>query len=128
MPIVNGHPADTGCYVEGHWGQYGPDHLYEQALTFGYSSEGYVGGNPIVWREIAEDGVNPLGISVEDAWDLLEQSADDIEQWLNSHTEDGFVWHWDGGEFFLSPLCENGECEDETCAHWLPGFGPREEE
>lgn len=29
-----------------------------------------------------------------------------------------FVWHWRDGEFFLSPLCENGDCDDDTCAHW----------
>ncbi len=122
MPMVNGHHAETGCYVDGHWGQYGPDHLADQAETFGwradgdsdeYPLEGY-GNDPRYWRRVADR----YGDKVPHAWDRHIEAADAIETWLNDHTEDGYGWYWHDGEFFLSPICEDGDCEDETCAHW----------
>lgn len=32
--IVNNVATPTGCYVDGHWGQYGPDHLADRATEF----------------------------------------------------------------------------------------------
>ena len=37
MPItINGHTVEPGCYCEGHRGQYGPDHVYDLAVGFGF--------------------------------------------------------------------------------------------
>jgi hypothetical protein len=30
----------------------------------------------------------------------------------------GYLWHWSDGEFFLSPMCDDEDCDDDTCAHW----------
>ncbi len=135
MPIVNGHPAECGCYVEGHWGQYGPDHLADQAEGFGWSPDKPT-DDPRILRHFA-DQLMDAGLDVILLWEWHSESGDDIETWLNDHTEPGFggmvlaepgpglveappknyVWHWHDGEFFLSPLCENGDCDDDTCAH-----------
>lgn len=127
MPIVNGHPAETGCYVNGHWGQYGPDRLADQAEAFGwcadgesedYPNEGYQ-NDPRYWRRVADRHARHGDDREVDAWQAHSEAADAIERWLNDRTEDGYVWHWHDGEFFLSPLCDDPDgCTDETCAHW----------
>lgn len=92
MPIVNGHQAETGCYVDGHWGQYGPDRLAEQAEAFGWPST--EDDDPRWWRTVAQaldDGLpppegTPDGIDAAGAWERHSESADDIERWLNDNT------------------------------------------
>lgn len=143
MPIVNGHEAECGCYVEGHWGQYGPDHLAEQAEGFGWEPKQveingrFYDDDPRTWRAIAES--HDRACDDKDcpfwnpdypgatAWEYHIEAADDIETWLNSVTssenedgdQPGYVWHWRDGEFFLSPICDDPEdCNDDTCAHW----------
>ena len=39
----------------------------------------------------------------------------DMEDWLNDHTPDGLVWHWQDGEFFLSRYCGTDGCDDDEC-------------
>lgn len=34
--LVNGHAVEPGCWVDGHWGQYGPDHLADRAEELGW--------------------------------------------------------------------------------------------
>ncbi len=36
VDIVKADPSDAGCYVDGHWGQYGVAHMVERAQEFGY--------------------------------------------------------------------------------------------
>ncbi len=115
MPNVNGHPAECGSYVEGHWGQYGADHLAEQAEAFGWSPDKPT-DDPREIRKEAE-AAEEEGRS-HWHWEVYMEAADDIEEWLNDRTGFGYIWHWHDGEFFLSPLCENGDCDDDTCAHW----------
>jgi hypothetical protein len=108
-------PADTGCYIDGHWGQYGASRLlriaddilgadfYEQALRS------------------APEECQPHNSCVDEIGGCEEVSwvADDAEAALNDATPDGLVWHWHDGEFFLSTICDDEEtCDDETCAHW----------
>jgi hypothetical protein len=106
--LVNGHAVEPGCWVEGHWGQYGPDHLADQAETLGWHRESNR-DDPRWWRMIA-DALNegivpngcPPGTDVGRAWDQHVVSADAIEQWLNDHTEtEGYSWGWYDGEFYL---------------------------
>jgi hypothetical protein len=141
MPIVNGHQAETGCYVEGHWGQYGPDHLADQAEAFGWTPGSSL-DDPRIVREFLDflEGSGYGGYDATGAlWERHSETGDEIANWLNEHTpadqyggmvlaEPGpglveappknYVWHWHDGEFFLSPICENGDCDDDTCAHW----------
>lgn len=133
--IVNGHPVEPGCYIDGHWGQYSPDRLAEIAEGFGWSPDKPT-DDPRVIRAFADqlDEYRDLPL-----WEWHSESADDIETWLNDHTVSGwlpgadggtrdrtnFVWHWHDGEFFLSPLCDDPDdctdvwvCTDCLFAHW----------
>lgn len=95
VTIVNGHRVETGCYVDGHWGQYGPDHLADRAEGFGWeprmvSVDGFdksVADDPRVWRALAEslDILDHRDLAGE-IWEFHTESADAIEQWLNDHT------------------------------------------
>lgn len=141
MPRVNGHTAETGCYVEGHWGQYGPDHLADQASAFGWEPTTPL-DDPRVVRAFLDflEGSGYGGYDATGAlWERHTETGDEIIQWLNEHTppdqwagmklrEPGpgmdpitqsYVWHWRDGEVFLSPMCDGEEdCTNEECAHW----------
>lgn len=158
MPYVNGHDAEHGCYIDGHWGQYGLDRLADIAEDFGWKAAS-VQDDPRIWRRIAErraDRHEPdpsCGVCgahvrfdassrehrgesgfcvhntptwpISHAWECAADAAADIEEWLNDRTcrtptdtADHHVWHWSDGEFFLSPLCGDDDCDDPTCAHW----------
>lgn len=109
ITLDNGKTVETGCYVDGHWGIYGIDHMMDQcAELVGFDTGDYP-------RVENDDMDNP------DAYEPETRSymADRLEDALNAHTPEGFLWHWGGGEFFLSPYCGNGAyagCGDESCA------------
>lgn len=137
MPITNGHDVEPGCYVEGHWGQYGPDHLADQAEGLGWAPDRPT-DDPRIIRSFAE-AIMDAGSDDIMLWEWHSESANDIERWLNDHTHgtrkgdgadvtwgevdgawflsDGtivpddqvqnYVWHWHDGEFFLSPICDD---------------------
>lgn len=113
---VNGHQVETGCWVEGHWGQYGPDRLAEQVESLGWRPDAT--NDPRAWRVAAEEA-DEKGLREHSLWEYHIEAMNDIESWLNEHTPDGFVWYWHDGEFFLAPICDDpDECTDDTCAHW----------
>jgi hypothetical protein len=94
---LNGHNIEPGCYVDGHWGQYGTDRLAEIAEGHGWTPESPY-KNPRFLRAEAEkcdeDNVQ------HDLWEMFHEADDAIIDWLNDHTIDG-VWGWDDGELFL---------------------------
>lgn len=126
---VNGQPAEPGCYVDGHWGQYGGVHLYEQAvgmLTIG--SPAYVELTEIrkAWprnndgslcgaygsdRDADEGkGIGPWA-AIQNFGDTDGQIAMELSEevltLLNEHTEGGY-WEWYDGECFLrSYVCSH---------------------
>lgn len=51
--MVNGHAAQPGCYIAGHWGQYGPDRVADVAESFGWEA-GHVRDDPRRLRRVAE--------------------------------------------------------------------------
>lgn len=158
---VNGHAVEPGCWVDGHWGQYGPDHLADRASELGWEpadptddprflrgladriSERFpaepfckVCRKGVYWDDTPTEE-NPRLRTARCAearralhkpepvwpsanvWEQRSDATDKIEQWLNDHTEtEGYLWHWRDGEFYLSPICEDGDCDDDTCAHW----------
>lgn len=110
---INGHNLDTGCYIGGHWGQYGPGRLLVLA-------------DDILGTTFYDDTVAETAGTDDEKCDsglpfseLVGWSADEAESALNDATPDGYVWHWFDGEFFLSPMCDDEEsCDDGSCAHW----------
>lgn len=125
---VNGQEADRGCYVAGHWGQYGLDRLGDVAEQFDIELND--DDDPRHWRRLHEEAVSQQ--QAEGAWERLVWAADKIEELLNDRTEGGY-WTWEGGEFFLTyagpVLCDkcgrigneddlafdDEECPDEDC-------------
>lgn len=69
---------ETGCYIDGTHGIYGPKRLAEIAQGFGWTGE----------IESADS---------EHYWDM----ADEIETWLNDNVAtEGFSFGWCDGEFY----------------------------
>ena len=125
MPIINGHSVETGCYIDGHWGQYGTDRLADIAEGFGWKAF-HPTDDPREMRRVAEADPQITASWTEWYWEQHHAGGDAIEEWLNvatsNHDADGsqpgYIWHWYNGEFFLSPMCDDGDCDDETCIHW----------
>lgn len=94
---VNGHLAEYGCYISGHWGQYATDRLADIAEWFGIGID--ADRDPRVLRERA------LSTESESEsywmWTSRYDAADDLVAALNDVTPNA-VWHWMDGELFLS--------------------------
>jgi hypothetical protein len=98
---VNGHAVEPGCWVDGHWGQYGPDRLAEIADGLGWLPQS-LEDDPRGLRVIA-DALSDAGYD-HNYWERHIEAADGIETWLNDHTAtDGYSWGWYDGEFYLWP-------------------------
>lgn len=108
-------PTDLtpGCYVDGHWGQYGVDHLADQ---FGTDQTKENMSNLRGWAEWFSS--NDRYDESAEFWQARIELADRIESDLNAVLPDGLVAHWHDGEFFISPICDDdpADCDDETCA------------
>lgn len=116
--LVNGHAVEPGCWVDGHWGQYGPDHLADKI-------DGIIDLEPLddprVLRQIAEITEDMGYRDAASAWqEIRSEATDKMTERLNEVTPDGWTWDWVDGEFFLMPLCDDEEtCTNEECAHWM---------
>lgn len=114
---VGSDQFEPGCYVDGHWGQYGPDHLADK---FDHVIDLDPLDDPRMLRLIAET-TESMGYA--DAavgwWEIRHEATDKIVERLNDATPEGWVWDWVDGEFFLMSICDDEEdCTDEECAHW----------
>lgn len=109
--------CDTGCWVDGHWGQYGGDHLADK-IDHMFNIEPL--DDPRVLRLIAES-TDEMGYTNAAAswWEIRSEAIDKLTDRLNEATPEGFVWDWVDGEFFLMESCGDEEnCDNEECAHW----------
>jgi len=109
--------CNTGCWVEGHWGQYAGDHLADK-IDHMFNIEPL--DDPRVLRAIA-DSTDDMGYGdAAFAWsEIRSEAIDKLTDRLNDATPEGFVWDWVDGEFFLMSICDDEEdCTDEECAHW----------
>jgi len=95
--VVNGRPADSGCYVGDHQGQYAGDVLAEVAESFGFVVPATC--DPRFYRRLAAEGSTR---SVrDDAESEIVNAGDRLVDFLNTATVEG-VWEWDGGAVYLS--------------------------
>ncbi len=99
-------PADAGCWIDGHWGQYGVARLVEIARDLGYSADGLPGTAEVVsiaerkMSECAQPG-HDAGLTDEDH-ERLSDASDEVEDWLNTNVApEGYSFGWHDGEFFL---------------------------
>lgn len=106
--IVKATPADVGCWVDGHWGQYGAARVIEIALAHGWDDEGAA---DLAARRMGSMLPNPTNDDLsENDFEKLLWASDDAERWLNENVApEGYFFEWFDGEFFLSP----GEEEEE---------------
>jgi hypothetical protein len=83
--------ADSGCWIDGHWGWRGSARLIELAKEFGWSD----------WTsDLREDD------------EFIHEVADIAEQWMNnSVAPDGHSFGWFDGEWFLWPYSTWEETE-----------------
>jgi hypothetical protein len=119
---VNGQAAQPGCYVEGHWGQYGPDHFADQLEGFGLVIP--KGIDPRRYRRIREwveerSAYPHYNGPLANVYLACLEDDRELENFANDATEGGY-WEWDMGECFLrSYVCP--ECGRDAT---LPVDGP----
>jgi hypothetical protein len=76
-------PSDAGCWIDGHWGQYGSQRLITIASTYGFQ-------------------MAPIDYESEDAFEDIIWEADTAEAWMNENiAPEGYSFGWYDGEWFL---------------------------
>jgi hypothetical protein len=107
-PITVASPSDAGCWIDGHWGQYGIARMIEIAAGLGYVDPAT--SPPFAQADIVEIATRKMAAcarpGVEDISDDEEEqlswTADDVEAWMNDNcAPEGFSFGWFDGEFFL---------------------------
>jgi hypothetical protein len=99
MSITKATPADAGCYVDGHWGQYAVAHMVNRAEEYGYAEAEVI---DLADRHIASMGPSDAPGLTDDEHEALSDASDSVEQWLNDNVApDGYSFGWHDGEFYL---------------------------
>jgi hypothetical protein len=92
-------PEDTGCYVDGHWGNYAVAHMVNRSEEFGYDQPEVIA---LADRHMASMGPSGTEGLTDDEHETLIDASDDVESWLNEHiAPEGYSFGWWEGEFFL---------------------------
>lgn len=90
----------TGCYIDGHWGQYATARLVKLACEFGWED---AEAARLADKHLSAYGPSSSPDLTDDEYDELVGAADDAEAWLNEHAADNdHGWLWEDGEFFYS--------------------------
>jgi hypothetical protein len=93
-------PTDAGCWIDGHWGQYGPARLVSIAVVYGYDDDRVVSIARRHLDECSHPGVD--NEITDDDFDQLSGAIDEVESWLNANVApEGFSFGWHDGEFYL---------------------------
>lgn len=101
---INGEVVTTGCWVDGHWGQYAPDHFADKI-------DGLIDIDPLndprVLRRIADD-TEAAGYPDAAAmwWEAHTEATDKLMERLNELTPGCWTFQWWEGEIHLSRYCE----------------------
>lgn len=99
-----GTVTDSGCWIDGWWGQYGVARSVQIAHEFGF---GDLRADEAELVEIAERHLATIGGSgaptiTDDEWETLTGAADDIVDWLNDRAAaHGYSFGWHEGELML---------------------------
>lgn len=103
-------PADAGCWIDGHWGQYAVARSIQIAASLGYSDAEAI---DIAARHLASMGPSTAPEITDDEAECLYSQAgygDSACDWLNDHiAPEGYSFDWWEGEFFLSADDCNGK-------------------
>jgi len=111
MATINGFDVESGCIIDGHNGQYGPDRLADIAESWGW--EPVDENDPRYWRTVAEARHDVLAADIDngidasashnaevDAWEQHHWTTELLEQWVNDNAVD-VMFAWVDGEGFL---------------------------
>ncbi len=95
---------ETGCYIDGHWGQYGTARIIEIAHDFGWVD---VEASELAAKHLASMGPSTSPDLTDDEHDRLIDAADDAEAWLNDNAaDDEHYWGWHDGELFYNHISD----------------------
>ncbi len=123
-----------GCWIDGHWGQYGPDRLIDIGTGYGFEPQdeqdrmlieyssfrlshiGHRMGDDLDEFEALLRRLMPSVENVlDEEWQVAEMAielADDVEAWMNENiAPSGYLFGWYDGEFYLWRLSEWEELE-----------------
>lgn len=102
MTIIKALPKDAGCYVDGHWGQYGVSRVIDVAAGFGFDDAEAL---DLASRHMALYGPSSAPELTDDDWDSLIWASERAEQWLNDNiAPQDHYFGWYDGEFFLQSV------------------------
>jgi len=90
--------ADSGCYIDGQWGQYGPPRLIQWAVSEGFPAPPGLAAAAAAWLS-------------EGSWDLSTDQVDQVLDaqdsaldWLTENlAPPHYSFGWYEGEVFLWP-------------------------
>lgn len=95
----------TGCWIDGHWGHYGPARLVEIAQDYGFEISDLDEKAMESYRDwdqenFLDEATGEYHNASE--WILMQGGlADEAEDWLNENVaQPGFYMSWMDGEFF----------------------------
>jgi len=101
---INGHAVEAGCYIDGHWGQYGPDRMADLAEGWGAFEDGAL-PDPRVIRNLIDASIDGGAFEQSDRiarlWDSYHYAFEDVERWIEDHADACYV-DWEDGEWFVS--------------------------
>jgi len=103
MSITKATAQDAGCWIDGHWGQYGVARMVELAAGLGYGElPGMAEVIDIAARHLASMGPSTSEPVTDDEHERLSDASDEVEDWLNANVApEGYSFGWHDGEFYL---------------------------
>ena len=91
--------SDAGCWIDGHWGQYGGARMVAIAAEYGWEDSEAI---DLAQRHLAAMQPSDAPSLSDDEYIELSGALDDAEQFLNDYVApDGYTFGWFDGEFFL---------------------------
>lgn len=92
----------TGCYIDGSWGQYATARM----IAMAYKTFGARWGMELQDERAAEQVLASMAPSGADAsteaWDLVFWAADKVEQAIEDNLPDHLHAEWVDGEFYIT--------------------------
>jgi len=97
---VNGNECESGCWIDGHWGQYGPIRQIE--ITDQLLETEFMDQLCMLTAEFVPENSHSAypKVDMDDVENIFDVS-DRAEEALNAATPDDFSWGWHDGEYFL---------------------------
>src|SRR5947209_731512 len=94
-------PSSAGCWIDGHWGQYGIARMIEIAAEHGYEDRAPVEipAERLAKIHLASSGPSTSRQLTDAEYDDMVWAADGVELWLNENVApDGYSFGWSDGE------------------------------